>query len=267
MIENDSVVPARENLCYHLVSCHWLAKWERYTSSQSLSEKKHPGPINSKEELDFLIHIDKRQFFFKQDFFYNMHLKSSVKEDVHFKVVNDTVWRKLYTQYGGQDLPRVSVSVPTDVDEKLDFIVEVQHRRFKIGVYPGVRYVNWKSEEPVSIYASRSSTVRELRAKACEAIHFERGNSDYCPSRLMALSRLIKLEGDSIDDLKEGINSWNSKSSPVDIQARILEDHLLIGDANIGDDEVIVLEWRISFDKLSQTPFAFMPTSKKRAVR
>ena len=59
----------------------------------------------------------------------------------------------------------------------------------------------------------------------------------------------------------------NNKSLPFDVQARILEDHMLIADANIGDDEVIVLEWRISFEKLSKTPFAFMPTSKKRAVR
>ena len=60
-----------------------------------------------------------------------MHLKDGVKEDLHYKVVDETVWQFLFERYGGEDLPRLSIAVATN-SIKDDHLVEINLRRFTL---------------------------------------------------------------------------------------------------------------------------------------
>lgn len=70
----------------------------------------------------------------------NYHLKDGIKEDVHYKVVDDITWRFLYEIYGGTDMPRLSIQVPTSTD-KYDHLVEINLRRFTTMTQPRVKYI------------------------------------------------------------------------------------------------------------------------------
>ena len=51
---------------------------------------------------------------------------------------------------------------------------------------------------------------------------------------------------------------------PLPIQARVLEPDQLIEDIKVANDELIVMEPRITFDEEATTPYAFKPQSEKR---
>lgn len=68
------------------------------------------------------------------------HLKSSAKEDIHYKVVDDKTWKFLFDRYGGNDLPRMSIGVQSQNDQ-VDHIVEISLRRFTALTYPRVKYI------------------------------------------------------------------------------------------------------------------------------
>ena len=75
-------------------------------------------------------------FIFNVDFFHNYHLKQNLKEDQHYKVLDDHIWKYLFNIYGGKDVPRVSITVRTEDISKPDYVVETMLRRFKIVSYP-----------------------------------------------------------------------------------------------------------------------------------
>jgi len=54
---------------------------------------------------------------------------------------------------------------------------------------------------------------------------------------------------------------------PIAVSGRVLESYLTIADANIADNEVLVLEWRIALDKDAETPFAYDPKPNARKNR
>lgn len=61
---------------------------------------------------------------FRGDVLNSNHLKPSLTEDVHFKVVDQHVWNYLISKYSGVSIPRISVEVPT-VDGRPDYVVEI----------------------------------------------------------------------------------------------------------------------------------------------
>jgi len=76
----------------------------------------------------------------------------------------------------------------------------------------------------------------------------------------MDVSRLWKLEGDeTIEDVKQMLADINGDISkiPLPVQARILKDTQKIEEANICNDELIVMELKITFDPSMPTPFVY----------
>lgn len=50
LMAKSSVIPARANLRYHIVSIEWFRRWQKYTSSQDENAyRTEPGPINTNE--------------------------------------------------------------------------------------------------------------------------------------------------------------------------------------------------------------------------
>ena len=112
--------------------------------------------------------------------------------------------------------------------------------------YPNVKY-----HEGLKIahrfYTTRAITVKELHLKICEAI--ERDSVKFSALELFTYSRLWVFEqGDSIEELESQIEA-DSRNLPIEIHGRILQPHQLIDEINVADDEMILLEWKISFDK------------------
>ena len=63
-----------------------------------------------------------------------------MKEDIHFKVLDNETWNYLFQIYGGVDVPRLSIALPSDTGRN-DHIVEINLRRFKIVTFPRVKYL------------------------------------------------------------------------------------------------------------------------------
>ena len=108
---------------------------------------------------------EKRIMASDEDFYGKFYLRDGKKEDTDFKVVDKQVWDKLFSKYGGRELRRKSICVPTDNPQRPDFIVEVQLRRFKIITWPRVKYFPTSLSQ--DIYCSRTDTVKELISQIC----------------------------------------------------------------------------------------------------
>ena len=166
MIEFGSVVPERENLTYYVISIQWFHRWQKYTGCFKYDEDEddeldaqrnkdglprkdprklllgdYPGEINAREDLKSLI-VDTRYSVFANDRDYDgaFFIKNGKKEEQDFKVVDREVWQRLSSKYGGTEIKRKSIAVPTDDPVRSDYVVEVQLRHFKIHTEPSVKY-------------------------------------------------------------------------------------------------------------------------------
>lgn len=131
MIENSSVVPERENLPYYLISIGWYNKWQKYTgcfkveqddedmedesNTDSMILGDHPGEINPERDVKALSkETHKRIMASNDDYYGKFYLADGKKEDQDFKVIDEQVWNKLFSKYGGRELRRKSIAVPTE---------------------------------------------------------------------------------------------------------------------------------------------------------
>jgi hypothetical protein len=46
---------------------------------------------------------------------------------------------------------------------------------------------------------------------------------------------------------------------PIEVHGRVLLPHELIDEINVADDELILLEWKISFERDDEKAWAFEP--------
>ena len=89
---------------------------------------------------DLCVRVNEKTIVPEEDFYCNYYLQAGKKENQDYRVVDYEVWNKLYSKYGGNEVPRKSIAVPTDNPTRPDYIVEVQLRRFKILTWPKVKY-------------------------------------------------------------------------------------------------------------------------------
>lgn len=130
--------------------------------------------------------------------------------------------------------------------DSVDYVVEISLRKFLVTTYPKVRYITGVNE-PSFIFQSRTSTILELQTRICQKLAAE-SEGRWAAEELVGFSRLWKLEGnETFDDAKQMLVDVdnNVEKMPLAIQARILTPDLKIEDANIADNELIVLEMMI----------------------
>lgn len=152
MITFSPTVPERANLSYHVISKQWFTHWQAYThcladeNGKPITSEKlptNPGPINSVEiGIKSILELEKvDKISLMGDFTEPLYLKRSAKENTDYVIVSQEVWEFLAARYGVEhDIPRFSVSVPTDTPGKKDYIVEVHLRRFELRTSPNVKY-------------------------------------------------------------------------------------------------------------------------------
>ena len=137
------------------------------------------------------------------DFFGNRHLKTSMKEEEDFIIVSDDVWKYLYEIYGGADLPRMSIQVAKDDDDKADpdYMVEVYLKRIFIYILPRVKN-HLFLKKPSSLFISRTATVQDLRVHVAEIL--KENKKEMSVKQLMNLARIWRLDiGETVMDLEK----------------------------------------------------------------
>ena len=157
---------------------------------------QYPGEINCPlQELQKSLLVDTKYNVLTnhRDYHGSFYIKNGKKENQDFKVVDGDVWNKLFSKYGGMEIRRKSIAVPTDDPVRSDFVVEVQLRQFKIHTLPQVKYFG--SKVSGNVYCSRTDTVKELISKICNSSTFSRA-SNACGDELATCCRLWKLEAD-----------------------------------------------------------------------
>jgi len=186
-----------------------------------------------------------------------------MKEDVHFKVLDDTIWHFLHSKHGGTDIPRLSIAVING--DTTDHIVEINLRKFKVHTFPKVRYITGVLE-PSIIFSSRTSTILDLHTRICQKLAAE-SEGRWVAEELVGFSRLWKFEGtENFDDAKQMLLDIDSSvdKMPLAIQARILTGDLKIEEANIADNEQIILEMMIQLDRAATLKYVYAPQIEKR---
>jgi hypothetical protein len=88
-----------------------------------------------------------------------------MKEEQDYKILDQESWCYLYDLYGGVDIPRYSITVPT-ATEKDDYIVETNLRKFCVATLPKVRFAD-AITNPIDFYVSREDYVHELHYAFC----------------------------------------------------------------------------------------------------
>ena len=238
MIEYGGVIPERENLPYYLISIRWFTRWQKYTGCFKVEDDEeendrgsskvilgeYPGEINSDREMrDLCVRVNEKTIVPEEDFYCNYYLQAGKKENQDYRVVDYEVWNKLYSKYGGNEVPRKSIAVPTDNPTRPDYIVEVQLRRFKILTWPKVKYFPQSLSQEV--FCSRTDTVKELICRITSSEMYQQ-ISQKPGEELATYCRLWKIEGDdTFQDIKDALDGANM---PNEVQGRILDPHMYV---------------------------------------
>jgi len=85
------------------------------------------------------------------------------------------------------------------VNEREDFVVEVNFRKFNMVTYPRVKYLSKGLTNPGLVFISRQAYVIELHTKLCRKLASE-SNGRLSAEMLVGYSRLWKFEGDETFD-------------------------------------------------------------------
>ena len=188
MLSMKSTLPEQENLVYHIVVMDWWTKWKKYTGydqikldcdeitpgetqntestvqddlsnlqlhKESDEKKVYPGEINDEEELTKIL-IDEPFLRHPNDEVNNKNIRTSAKEEEDFIILPDDAWKYLYSIYGGEDMPRLSIKIESDDgnSEKEEFMIEIYLKRLFIYILPKVKH-HLCLKKPSSVYISR----------------------------------------------------------------------------------------------------------------
>lgn len=64
--------------------------------------------------------------------------------------------------------------------------------------------------------------------------------------------------------MQDVIESLDGSNYPNAVNGRVLEPYMLISDANVADEEVLILEWKINIDPNSKVPYVYDPKPNNR---
>ena len=150
---------------WFVISTFWLNKWKDYVRYEEFNETEdssmqanHPGMITNEDILD---EVPDLLYDFKRPHF-NVNLKENLREEDHYNIIDEKLWRFLLIRYGGIEIKRFGVKRD---DNSGDCIIEVNLLKLNIHYFPG------QQDEDVNLYTifeSRFSTVESLRERLAE---------------------------------------------------------------------------------------------------
>jgi hypothetical protein len=133
-----------------------------------------------------------------------------LKCDEDFILVSDEAWDYLFKIYGGTDLPRYSIEVPSGDPEEMgdgtnpskekEYIVEVFYKKLQIYILPR-ETPHLVLRKPSGIFISRKATVGDFHRKVAEILFANQKKSTL--EQLIDVSRIWRLEiGEDIFEIE-----------------------------------------------------------------
>jgi len=251
----------------HVVSMKWFDRWKKYTNfsfdslnkpaTHSNAEHKNshdshegllkedfenvvPGPIDSDDILDNELNISVDPDLVKE--YCNYALKQGLVENKDFIILPHPVWKYLHGIYAGRDIKRYVISLN---DESNQTAIEVWLKRINVLVYPPIK----KGQDPLqcqvqTLFMSKKETVKELREKMTR-ISKAQGNL----AHQLTSCRLWKL--DPHIDWRQFIQrAIEEKEEIYPIKGTRLTEGLVLEDAELGDTDVVICEYKQGKDWL-----------------
>lgn len=149
----------------YVISQSWLEEWKKIIYYEAFSRGYMPNFDDEKTKdipqiSNDLLLKDKNSFMTDPDesSYLNFILKSNLKMNVDYKVVDEETWNFFYTKYGGTEIKRFyhkTYSFGAEVEAKL--------KEVKVVVLPTLE--EWDKsniEQPKTIYTSKFETLQHL---------------------------------------------------------------------------------------------------------
>ncbi|CAG9330049.1 unnamed protein product [Blepharisma stoltei] len=229
--EHMAVYPGAE---WHVVSNLWFQKWQKFVGLTSregyedlpfsfdieFEEATNPGPINNSDIID-----EEHTNVLLEDRIrpsYQICIKNGLSENINYVLLPQSAFRILHEKYGcSKDIKRHAIEVNDSI-----YQVEVYLKTIKIGC------PMQGSLEVELINMSRKDTIGDLKNK------FTIAKDIMSQVRIWKVSLTII----SLERLQSIINS-NGRESKVYIEGGSqLKENLLIDDAEIGEEDLILIE-------------------------
>jgi len=116
----------------------------------------------------------------------------------------DEAWKYLHEIYGGVDIPRYSIEIPTDDEDRKEFMIEVFYKKLCIYILPKVKH-HVSLKRACGVYISRRAKIMDFRRKVAEIIYDSK--SEQTVDDLINMARLWRLEiGETIEDIEDLFN-------------------------------------------------------------
>lgn len=145
------------------------------------------------------------------------------------------------------------------------YAVELHLRRLRIHLVPQMNFFPTYNKMPFTVYISRTATVGELHMKVAQAL-LSRTALGHSVLQLLSWSRMWKVDQskDTVVDISEQIYAThgNADQLPIEVHGLLLDRAATIDAINVADNEVLMLEVKISADPRDQTPFACAPAGR-----
>ena len=160
------------------------------------------------------------------------------------------------------DQPAIAKKDSADVKE---YVLELHLRRLRIHLVPQMNFFPSYSKMPFTVFISRTATVGELHLKVAQAL-LSRTALGHSVLQLLSWSRMWKVDQSkaTLEDISEQIYATNGNPDqlPIEVHDQLLDRAATIDAANVADNEVLMLEVKISTDQRDQTPFACAPVDR-----
>jgi len=142
----------------------WDKTGKKIENITTQSSRKHPGPIQNADIIDFDLQFYKSEF----DTIFGVILKPELRERVDYKIINSKQWEFLQEKYGGCAIPREKYK-----PEHFSFTqVEVYFQRLNLIILPNRSHFSIESiikEKP--IFTSKRWTFSQMKQRIIDVLN------------------------------------------------------------------------------------------------
>jgi len=238
----------------YLLSGEWFNKWKDYVDYNAATGQTadHHNFMEEEKKITFLGPIDQSSIIDDVDLlidpessedYANYPVKLGLNENKDFLILDQQLWDFFYQRYGGVAIPRF-----TYFKSENDFTpsVEVWLQKINVVMFPlPTKTQNRNIEKYDVVYISRRKTIRDLMQKLNriygDYISLKDKNGSDIPRRLWKIDPLCDFRTYVPQLMLDRTNG---------LLGRVLNEDHRIEDAEISEEDVLLLELKVSMDWL-----------------
>lgn len=142
----------RQGQKFYIASMTWIKKWKAFIGFDGdvSMEAEFPGPCNNEDIIDneekiVICDVDLQHL--------NTNLKDNLREDDHFMILNEQIWKFLSTKYGGREMLRFGQE-----DSEGRTSIEVYLQKVYVYFFP----MSQANQHIDVLYSSKNSTLEHI---------------------------------------------------------------------------------------------------------